>query len=209
MAHSIPRTLRFSEAFVKVEYVANAEHLRIDPKTTVLNLGDTDVDIAGTRLRPLTSSIYSRIAIPRATRLLLISVHSESSFCSPFPHASHITAKWTHVHTLIPRADLKDTKLWRSAKDRVDSMEFNLWYAAAATDCGIHNTHDFRELHTQVFGLGRMQKFHEKDRGTMYQQVFMAPGYTHEPFYDKHCVYPWHQYYSDTDCVWLAVELHG
>jgi hypothetical protein len=21
-------------------------------------------------------------------------------------------------------------------------------------------------------------------------------------------IYPWHQYYADTDCIWLAIEYH-
>jgi hypothetical protein len=58
-----------------------------------------------------------------------------------------------------------------------------------------------------------MQKFRENDITTLYQDIVMGPGYTTpDPFC---CVtdgstfhYPWHQYYSDTDCIWLAVEYH-
>lgn len=209
MAQSVRTTLAFSEAFVRVEYAANVKHLGIDAKTTVLNLSDAEMTVGGTSLRPFSSSIYSCVTIPIAARVLLISVQADSSFCTSFPQASHIIANWTHVHTLIQRPSLKGTKLWRSRKDRVDDIEFNLWYAAAETDCGIHNRHTFQELHTQVHGVGRMQKFQQNDPGSIYQEVFMAPGYTHEPFYDTHCVYPWHQYYSDTDCLWLAVEFHA
>ena len=206
MTQSMRRTLGFSEAFVKVEYVANVEHLLIDDKTVVLNLSGAPMTLEGTSLRPLSSSVYSNVSIRGATRLLLIAMHAELAICRLFPHASHIIKKWTHVHNVFQLPHLKDTTLWRSDKERVDEIEFNLWYAAAGTNCGIHNKHEFRELHTQVFGLGRMQKFHENNRESIYQEVFMAPGYTHQPFYDAQCVYPWHQYYSDTDCLWLAVE---
>jgi hypothetical protein len=93
-------------------------------------------------------------------------------------------------------------------------VKVNLWYAPAGTDCAIHNQHDFIEVHTQVLGTGRMQKFTEQDHSTLYEDVLMSPGYTTpDPFCDTApdgtFRYPWHQYRADTDCVWLAVEYHA
>lgn len=98
------------------------------------------------------------------------------------------------------------------APDTFD-VRLNLWFAPAGTDCFIHNRHDFIEVHTQVAGLGRMQKFREQDHTTLYQDLPMSPGYTTpDPFCslgpDDTYVYPWHQYRADTDCVWLAIEYH-
>lgn len=125
--------------------------------------------------------------------------------------------------------------LWRSPVDSIGPVTFdparllrqtpsagppqlfevrvNLWFAPAGTDCFIHNRHDFIEVHTQVAGLGRMQKFRSQDHATLYQDVLMSPGYTTpDPFCavgsDGTCVYPWHQYHADTDCTWLAIEYH-
>lgn len=206
MATSLRRTLGFSEPFVKVEYAQNVADLRIDGQTTVLNLGDATIGVGSTSLKPLHSSIYSSIGIPSAATLLLITTDAGVSVTEPFPHAEHIFKHWTHVYDLLVLPHMKETQLWRSPQERVGDVAFNLWYAPAGTDCGIHNRHSFRELHTQLFGIGRMQKFHEDNQDTLYQDVFMAPGYTHEPFYNEECVYPWHRYYSDTDCLWLAVE---
>lgn len=209
MGRTLRRTLTFSEPFVKVEYAENVEHLLIDAETTVLNLGDAAISVGSSSLRPLHSSIYSNISIPSAPRLLLITTHAGVSLTDPFPHSSHIVKQWTQVYELLHLPHLKGTQLWRSTKERVGDIAFNLWYAGAGTDCGIHNKHPFCELHTQLFGIGRMQKFHENNPNTLYQDVFMAPGYTHEPFCDDDCVYPWHQYYSDTDCLWVAVEFYA
>jgi hypothetical protein len=101
----------------------------------------------------------------------------------------------------------KGLDFYRSEKDKINSVEFNLWFAGKNTNCGLHK-HEvgFREVHTQVFGIGRMQKFHKNDFSSIYQDVFMSPGYTHEPFYDAAGRYPWHQYRADTDCIWLAAE---
>ncbi|MEU6538912.1 hypothetical protein [Streptomyces sp. NPDC047000] len=125
--------------------------------------------------------------------------------------------------------------LWRSPVDSIGRVAFdparllrqtpsagppqpfevrvNLWFAPAGTDCFIHDRHDFIEVHTQVTGLGRMQKFRSQDHATLYQDVLMSPGYTTpDPFCavgsDGTCVYPWHQYHADTDCTWLAIEYH-
>ena len=52
-----------------------------------------------------------------------------------------------------------------------------------------------------------MQKFHSNDFKSIYEDVHMAPGFTHNPFAGvKDNGYGWHQYYSDTDCIWMAIE---
>jgi hypothetical protein len=100
----------------------------------------------------------------------------------------------------------------RQTARRPFKLKLNLWWSPPRTDCSIHNEHSFLEVHTQVFGTGRMQKFWERQSTTIYEDVPMAPGQTHEPFFtvrdDGSWIYPWHRYYADTDCVWLAIELH-
>ncbi|RPF21610.1 hypothetical protein [Myceligenerans xiligouense] len=92
------------------------------------------------------------------------------------------------------------------------TVKVNLWFSPAGTDCGIHNLHPFIEVHTQVAGYGRMQKFASKDHASLYEDQQLSPGATNPvPFClerDGELVYPWHQYRADTDCVWLAVEYH-
>jgi hypothetical protein len=91
-------------------------------------------------------------------------------------------------------------------------LKLKCWWSPNETDCFIHNEHPFLEVHTQIHGFGRMQKFRERDAATVYEDVVMAPGFTHEAF----CVvagrnqwaYPWHRYYTDTESIWLAIELH-
>jgi hypothetical protein len=91
-------------------------------------------------------------------------------------------------------------------------LKLNLWYAPAETDCGIHTGHQFLEVHSQVLGTGHMQKFRENNAETIYEDVPMLPGYTHDPFFvvekDRSFHYPCHRYYAETDCIWMAVELH-
>jgi hypothetical protein len=91
-------------------------------------------------------------------------------------------------------------------------LKLNLWYTPEETDCGIHTGHQFLEVHTQILGTGHMQKFRENNAGTLYEDVLMPVGFTHDPFFsvadDRSFSYPWHRYYADTDCIWMAIELH-
>jgi hypothetical protein len=207
MSQATQRILQFSEPFLKVTCFDKVNDLRIDNKTIVLNASDTELTIEERPLLPWRSSIFASVTIPTAVRILCVTLDTDLFSDNTFPHAGSLKESWTPVRDIYP--NLQDLKLWRSKKDRIDNIEFNLWYAAAGTDCGIHNEHDFRELHTQIFGVGRMQKFHKNNRDSLYQEVFMSPGYTHYPFYDEDGKYPWHQYLADTDCVWLATEFHG
>lgn len=91
-------------------------------------------------------------------------------------------------------------------------LKANLWFSPSGTDCGIHNEHPFIEIHTQISGIGRMQKFNSKDHEALYEDQILAPGATNPvPFCTEQptgFVYPWHQYRADTDCIWLALEYH-
>lgn len=141
--------------------------------------------------------------------------------------------RWHHTSELFPGYPTT-TPLWRSPQDslnivRIDPVAFatqgastgtarnfqvkvNLWYATEETDCRIHNQHTFLEIHTQVYGIGRMQKFHTDQEVTQYEDVTLPPGNSHDPFMeiaaDGTFIYPWHRYFADTDCIWMAIELH-
>lgn len=39
------------------------------------------------------------------------------------------------------------------------------------------------EVHTQLLGYGKIQKFEESNYDTLYQEEILAPGATHEPVY--------------------------
>jgi hypothetical protein len=99
-----------------------------------------------------------------------------------------------------------------SASPQRYRLKLNLWYTPEETDCGIHTEHGFLEVHTQIVGTGHMQKFRENNAKTLYEDVLMPPGFTHGPFFvmgnDRSFRYPWHRYYAETDCIWMAVELH-
>lgn len=91
-------------------------------------------------------------------------------------------------------------------------IQLNLWWAPAKTDAVIHNTHHFLEIHTQIFGLGRIQIFKDQAGTEMYREISTAPGDTHDPIVRvadaRTYTYPWHRGWTDEDCIWMAIELH-
>jgi hypothetical protein len=138
-------------------------------------------------------------------------------------------------HATTPAPFPKNTPLWRSPQDEIGRFTFdpgmlpgqkqssygcedfitkvNFWFAPANTNCFIHNQHPFIEIHSQITGYGRMQKFWEQDYTALYHDECMSPGYTTAvPFCEAigpaQFLYPWHQYYADTDCIWMAIEYH-
>ena len=201
------KTLNFSEPFLSVEYVTYEDDFEIDNKAIVIN---TDLDllvIDDMEIPFLKSIVCDKTYVPKVISMLVITIANDN-----FIGKNHdidvdiIKNNWHHVYDLYSTPQLKNTPLWRSQKTRVGNLELSLWYAPAGTHCGIHNRHKYQEVHTQVYGVGRMQKFHRNDFNSLFQEVYMSPGFTHDPFYSNTGEYPWHQYYSDTDCIWLAIE---
>ena len=154
----------------------------------------------------LSLEFFCNLTNININKALLIST-SDNIFCyAPYRYAETLIKKWPHVYEVFPFDNLKDVKLWRSPKDRIDNIELNLWYAPEKTDCAIHNEHDFSEIHTQVYGIGYMQKFHTNDYAALYQTIGLLPGSSHKRFCNDNQEYPWHQYLSETDCIWLVME---
>lgn len=229
------QTIRFSEKYLKASWLTNVEDCYLENRTIVVNLGNEKATIPAPpekHLYPRTSTILKEISIKNADSLLLVEVTDETNIGGIV-----LDPEW---HQLGAISDYpKDVPLWkspqhdvgivkldpyyvaglssepRSSRLRSYAVKVNLWFAPAKTNCAIHNHHmvpEFLEVHTQIYGTGRMQKFHAHSFDTLYQDVIMSPGETHIPFagVDEKgsFIYPWHQYYSDTDCIWMANEFH-
>ncbi|GAA6614886.1 hypothetical protein [Scytonema sp. NUACC26] len=225
------KRLNFSGAYIDAKYVENVENYPIQNRTIVINPQASDAhlsEVPASIIPAFSSTILKDIIIQKAESLLLLEIVETNNI------GKIISEKdWNLLGNLdnFP----KDVPLWRSPKDEAGiveldpylmtkqsstfqqkerfSVKINLWFAPSNSDCIIHNQHDFIELHTQIFGQGRMQKFKVKAFNSLYEDVLMSPGYTTSvPFCqveeNQKYVYPWHQYYADTDCIWLAIEYH-
>ncbi|MDX3537609.1 hypothetical protein PV721_25215 [Streptomyces sp. MB09-01] len=233
---AIERPLNFSTPYLRADLVRDAVDYTVEGRTIVVNPGNTPVVVAEDlrkAIPPLSSTVLADARIEKADALLLLRPAEEGGEVSGVAEAPG----WAHLADLLgPDGDFpRETPLYRSPQDEITTVVFdpahvlgeretamvqreftvraNLWFAPAGTNCFIHNQHDFIEVHTQVHGLGRMQRFRNHDQASLYQDVLMSPGYTtQDPFCatGPQCTYhyPFHQYKADTDCIWLAIEYH-
>ncbi|MBE9080402.1 hypothetical protein IQ241_24455 [Romeria aff. gracilis LEGE 07310] len=225
----------FADKYVKALWLKNADNYYLENRTIVVNLGEEKAYVAVAPekyLWPRTSTILQEISIKSGDSLLLIEIVESKNIGGVV-----LDSKWRQLGELMDFP--KDVPLWKSPQYDVGIVAFdpyfatgltdrphskriqkhqvkvNLWFSPAQTDAAIHNKHtarDFLEVHTQLYGSGRMQKFHSNNFDTLYEDVLMNPGNSHLPFASVDesggFIYPWHQYYADTDCIWMANEFH-
>lgn len=227
--------MSFSGKFVEVSLVNNVNDFFIEEGSFLLNPGGDYVSVRedmGNGVPPLSSTYLKRVHISSSGPVILFKNNTSGDF-------SEICGErgWHRFNDPACAGVGGARNLWKSSQDEVAALSFsrrsalpdptkallsslgplnlklNLWFASAGTHCAIHNQHDFMEIHTQVLGVGHMQKFHENFYDSLYEDILMMPGFTtSQPF----CVgsengglhYPWHQYYAQSDCVWMAIEYH-
>ena len=226
---NLTRPLAFADDFIQAELVTDVRDLPV-ADAVVVNLsprpmitGDADPAIV-----PAWKSTWLKGGVIKsAERVALIKVVKKTNL------GGCVFRGWDWLGNRI-KSFPRDTPLYISAFDHVGEvttdpfvftnerttpqqeqtfdMRLNLWWSPGDTDCFIHNEHPFLEVHTQIHGSGRMQKFSQRDESTLYEDILMSVGYSHDPFCRvtgaNQWTYPWHRYYADTDSVWLAVELH-
>lgn len=222
------RPLAFDGTFVKAHMVYDAH----DYRTTgvVTNLSANPMYIAGDPIGvipPWRSTVLRDSVIISAERASIVHVPDDINL------GGIALDGWEWLGKSMPEFPRR-TPLYISTKDIVGEVQFNpwtfsnnpepkdevqnfdiqlnLWWAPARTDAVIHNTHSFIELHTQIFGHGRIQLFKDQAGTQMYREISASPGDTHDPILwvkdKKTFVYPWHRGWTDTDAVWMAIEFH-
>jgi hypothetical protein len=224
------RSLAFSNDWIESVLVSTVHELPVED-ALVVNLATTALVYSaggnhGT-LPPWKSTILRHCTLEKGERVALLHVRKRTNL-------GGVALDWEWYGRRNPEFP-RGTPLYISSQDDIGHVEFdpliafagkisapasprryqlklNLWYTPEETDCGIHTGHKFLEVHSQVLGTGHMQKFRENSADTLYEDVLMPPGFTHDPFFamgsDRSFSYPWHRYYADTDCIWMAVELH-
>jgi hypothetical protein len=235
------KSLNFSGPHIEAKLVEQVRNYPIQGRTIVVNPHLANVYVSEPPRKPippLSSTILKDTGVEQAESLILFQVKEETNIGNVV-----LESGWKLYGDLVKKAPgpgkslsfPHNTPLWRSPQDDAGFITFdpqlmleqasgprgaerfqikvNLWFAPQHTDCFIHNQHNFIEVHTQIYGYGRMQKFKAQDTQTLYEDQLMSPGYTTPVLYcsvgaDSTFVYPWHRYYSDTDCIWLAIEYH-
>jgi hypothetical protein len=228
--YNLRRSLSFSNDWIESVLVSSVREMPIED-AIVVNLSATALHYSGGAdhgaIPPWKSTVLRHCTLGEGAMAALLHVRKRTNL-------GGVALDWEWYGHRIPQFP-RGTPLYISAQDDIGEVEFdpmivfaeqtsvsalpqryrlklNLWYTPEETDCGVHTGHKFLEVHTQVLGTGHMQKFRENSGDTLYEDVLMPPGFTHAPFFvlgnDRSFRYPWHRYYADTDCIWMAVELH-
>lgn len=222
------RSLAFNGNFVRAHLVEDAKDFNANGVVTNLSVAPMVVGGAVPGIiPPWKSTILRNGVIAQADRVSIVEV----------PDATNLGGVmfdgWDWFGNRMAEFP-RNTPLYISAKDNVGTVELNpwrfsnhlqpqdhtaqydiqlnLWWAPAKTDAMIHNTHDFLEIHTQIFGQGRIQLFHDEAGSRLFRELSASPGDTHDPIVQvdglRSYRYPWHRGWTDEDCIWMAIELH-
>jgi hypothetical protein len=227
--NDIETVLDFHTAGLRASVFHSPAGQKVAGRAIVVNLGSSDARIHGepsTPLAPLQSCVVIDAEISGQT-LAVIRVLDEMSLISDAragwqdfyasrgataDHPELLRSPQREVGAVVldTAAVLRQSDL--AGDQALFDVRLNLWFSPAGTACGIHNQHDFIEVHTQLVGTGRMQKFHTKHHLTNYEDHLMCVGNTNPATFcrvqDGEFSYPWHQYFADTDCIWMAIEYH-
>ena len=222
------RRLEFADQWVSAKLVENVHSYAATG--IIVNLSHHPLVLGGdvqTVIPPWKSAKLQNSVIGHAERVAIFDVPVVTNiggltfgewdwFGNRFEKFPRTTPLYISRYDWIGETTANPFRFSNTASDIVENDDYgirlNLWWSPAVTDCFIHNEHPFLEVHTQIFGNGRIQIFNERDASTLCREIIMVPGLTHDPFVQvsgkREWRYPWHRYWSDTDCIWLAIELH-
>ncbi len=206
------QTLTFAQPFFDVRFVTDETDYHLHGRAIVLNVGDTAIAVEGQTLPSLQSSILIDVGLANIEKVII--VHGFDGFVDEYAFLARIRRAWPSAYEVRQEERLRGIEHYMSPKVWVGRIGLTFYHAASVPlNVGLHRDHPFcpvpgfREVHTQVIGLGKMQQCREHDIGTLYLEELMAPGITHRPMYDAAGTYPWHQFETLTPSVFLAVEL--
>lgn len=197
------RTLQCASPFYVMKAVKDERNFHIGPKSIIINFSDEDIFIKEMPLKNLHSAVLTNITLKYVACALLV----EGFETRPAEEALRAAkAAWPLMSELSPAERYKGVPLRRSPKERVGNVVFNLFHVEPGADVGLHREHPYDEVHTQLAGCGKMQKYRKNDFGTLYFEEILAPGMTHESYRNAAGEYPWHQYQSMTESIYIYIN---
>ena len=200
------------EPFFSLELVKGEQSLPVISKAIVVNLSENPIRIENQKLHEFQSNYVMGTDLVNVEQAILIRNLrpdlSEQELCD------QVGEFWPSAYQVRKEERLRNVGHYMSPKKWVGQQGFTFYYSATVPlNVGLHRDHSFcpvpgyREVHTQVVGLGKMQQCLSKDLSSLYFEELMAPGNTHRPMCTQNGEYPWHQYETITPSVFLAIEV--
>ena len=201
-----------AEPFFSIKEIKSEKALLISNRTIVLNLSEKPILIQEQMLEALQSVIVQNVEIRNLEHAVMI--EGFEAYEDEEALMAEIRATWPSAFDVRGEERLRGIGHYMSPKIWVGQFGFTVYHSSTVPlKVGLHKFHDFcpvpgfREVHTMIVGLGKMQQCRENDIETLYLEEPMAPGQTHRPMYDAEGNYPWHQFETTRPSVFLAVEM--
>ncbi|MBC7003108.1 hypothetical protein BIZ37_11100 [Photobacterium sp. BZF1] len=204
------QSLEFCAPFFKATLIENEALYRVSNNSILLNLSDTPIKANTQSIAFYESKIINNIELQNIERIVLI--EGFDAHPNEAKLFENIKQTWALAYDVRGEERLKGVPFWMSPKDTLGNIKFSMYFAGRVPlQVGLHQTHvgfnNLKEIHTQIVGYGKMQQCFEKDIKTLYLEDTLAPGASHKPMYDESGSYPWHQYETITQGVFMAIEM--
>ncbi|MCY3674185.1 MAG: hypothetical protein OXH65_13165 [Paracoccaceae bacterium] len=204
--------IEIATPFLGLRYVTDESTLEVKNRSIVLNVSTKPVRVEEQCLNHLQSAILANITLHDIEQTIIVDrfdAHENDEIL-----CSKIRQVWPTAYEVRGEERLRGIEHYMSPKMFIDNLALTFYHSASVPlNVGLHKDHPFcpvpgfREVHTQIIGYGKMQQCRERDPATVYLEEMMAPGNTHRPMYDASGNYPWHQYDTITQSIFLAVEI--
>ena len=204
------KKLDFCAPFFKATLIENESQYTVSQNSILLNLSDNPVKANTQSIAFYESKIVNNIELNNIDRIVLI--EGFDAYPNEAKLFEEIKQTWALAYDARGEERLKGVPFWMSPKDTLGNIKFSMYFAGRVPlQVGLHQTHvgfnNLKEIHTQIVGFGKMQQCFEKDINTLYLEDTLAPGASHKPMYDENGRYPWHQYETITQGVFMAIEM--
>ena len=206
------KSLELAAPFFTVDFVTEEPSLVIAERAIFLNLGVAPVGFEAQQLAPLQSAILANVEVRDVeTAVVVTGFDTHRSDEELFKAVRKV---WPSAFEIRGEERLRGVEHYMSPKVWLGRIGLTMYHSGSVPlKVGLHRDHPFcpvpgfREVHTQIVGVGKMQQCRERDIDTLYLEETMAPGTTHRPMYDAEGNYPWHQFETITPSIFMAVEM--
>ena len=206
------KSLELAAPFFTVDFVTEEPSLVIAERAIFLNLGVAPVGFEAQQLAPLQSAILANVEVRDVeTAVVVTGFDTHRSDEELFKAVRKV---WPSAFEIRGEERLRGVEHYMSPKVWLGRIGLTMYHSGSVPlKVGLHRDHPFcpvpgfREVHTQIVGVGKMQQCRERDIDTLYLEETMAPGTTHRPMYDSEGNYPWHQFETITPSIFMAVEM--
>ncbi len=206
------QTLDLAEPFFSVRHLEHLTDYEITGRVIVLNLSTQPIRVEQQVLGHLQSVIVADTTLQSVRRAVVIErfdAHNDETALF-----AGVKQQWPSAYEVRQEERLLGVEHYMSPKVWVDNIGLTMYHSGSVPlNVGLHKEHPFcaepgfKEVHTQIVGVGKMQQCRERDIATLYWEETMAPGTTHRPMYDAEGNFPWHQFETITPSIFMAVEI--